>query len=45
MKKILTVIVVVTMMAAFTGCKGDSPSEEAAKEADKAIEEAKELFK
>lgn len=41
MKKTLAIIVVVIMMAAFTGCKGDSPSEEAAM----AIEEAKELFK
>jgi hypothetical protein len=45
MKKILAILFTLAMMTAFTGCKGDSPSEKAAKEADKAIEEAKELFK
>ena len=44
MKRILAIILAVTMMSVFTGCKGDSPSEKAAKEADKAIEEAKELI-
>jgi len=45
MKRIAAIMLAFVMISVFTGCKGDTPSEKAAKEADKAIEEAKELFK
>ena len=45
MKRIAAIMLSLVIISVFTGCKGDSPSEKAAKEAEKAIDEAKELFK
>ncbi|MBW1894440.1 MAG: hypothetical protein JRF40_14490 [Deltaproteobacteria bacterium] len=45
LKKTLAIMVAATIMATFIGCKEDTPAEKAAKDADKVLEETKEIFK